>query len=197
MLRKLATTICLTVLVASPFVGTAAAGEFEIDGAHSSIDFSVRHFGVSNVKGGFAEFSGKIVFDKENLSKCSAHVTIVAASIDTRNEKRDGHLKSGDFLHVEEHPEITFEAMGFKAKGDGYVAKGKLTIRGITKNVEMPIEIAGPIKDPFGMTRLGIVGNLTIDRREYDLTWNKAMEAGGFFVGNDIKIEFSAEAVHE
>jgi polyisoprenoid-binding protein YceI len=173
----------------------AATDLYELDPVHSSVAFGVRHMVITTVKGKFNKFSGRILYDPENLAQSSVEVKIETASIDTDNEKRDGHLRSPDFLEVEMHPEIAFKSTRIEKSGDGFVAHGQLTIRGVTKDVAIPFTLAGPVKDAWGGLRIGAEGQLTIDRRDWGLTWNQALEAGGVLVGNDVRIELNVQAV--
>lgn len=172
-----------------------AAERYMIDPGHSHVAFSVRHFGVSNVRGEFKKYDGHITVDEEDAAQSSIEIRIETASIFTDHEQRDGHLRSGDFLDAENHPEIVFKSKTIEKTGaDQYVATGDLTIRGVTKQVELAFNLSGPIKDPLGMMRLGAEGGVTINRHDYGVTWNRVMDAGGLFVGNDVRISFSIEA---
>ncbi len=176
----------------------AAAGEtFQIDASHSSVGFGVKHMVVSTVRGAFAEYEGTADVDMDDFANSSVEVTIKAASIDTRQGDRDEHLRSADFFDVENHPEITFRTTAIEREGDDLVAVGDLTMRGITKSVRMPIEVNGPVQDPWGNTRLGVSGRLSIDRTEFGLTYNRALEAGGLVVGKEVDIEIDVELVKQ
>ncbi len=170
---------------------------YAIDTSHATIGFKVRHFTVSNVSGRFNTFEGAVRYNPEDPADSGVEVTIDAASIDTDHEQRDGHLKSADFLDVENHPTVTFKSTQVEKTDEGFQVTGGLTMRGVTKEVSFPVSVVGPIKDPMGMQRMGIEGGLTIDRRDWGLEWNKMMETGGVFVGHDVKIEFSAEAARK
>ncbi len=170
---------------------------YTIDASHSTAGFAVRHFTVSNVRGKFGQLEGAIHFNPDDLSASGVRVEIEAASIDTDHEQRDDHLKSADFLDVENHPTIIFESTKVEKGAEGFVVSGDLTMRGVTKEVSFPFEMAGPIKDPLGLMRMGIEGSLTVDRRDWGLEWNRAMETGGLFVGHDVKIELTAEATRQ
>ncbi len=167
---------------------------YEIDPVHTTAAFSVRHFTVSNVRGKFGTLAGMIRYNPDDLADSGVTVTIDAASIDTDHEQRDGHLKSADFLDVEEHSEITFVSTAVAKSNDGFVLTGDLTIRGVTQEVSFPFTLVGPIKDPLGLMRIGVEGELTIDRTDFGLEWNRVMEAGGVIVGDEVAIELSAEA---
>ena len=167
---------------------------YSIDAGHSTVGFAVRHFTVSNVRGKFGKLEGAIRFNPDDLSASGVKVEIDAASIDTDHEQRDGHLKSADFLDVENHPTIVFESTKVEKTGEGFALSGDLTMHGVTKEVSFPFEMVGPIKDPLGLMRMGIEASLTVDRRDWGLEWNRTMETGGLFVGHKVKIELNAEA---
>jgi polyisoprenoid-binding protein YceI len=167
---------------------------YSIDAGHSTVGFAVRHFTVSNVRGRFGRLEGAIRYNPEDLSASGVMVEIDAASIDTDHEQRDSHLKSADFLDVENHPAIVFESTRVEIGDEGFVLTGDLTMHGVTKEVSFPFTMVGPIKDPLGMMRMGIEGSVTVDRRDWGLEWNRTMETGGLFVGHKVKIELSAEA---
>jgi polyisoprenoid-binding protein YceI len=192
-------TTALWIFAALLLSGAAQAAEsYEMDRSHSSIGFAVRHFGVSNVRGEFKNYSLELWLDEGNPANSSVTVTIDSASIFTDHEQRDQHLKSGDFLDVESHPTITFSSKKMEPKGEGeFSVTGDLIIRGVTREVVMPVTLAGPLKDPLGMMRVGIEGSLTIDRQEYGVSWSRVMDNGGLFVGNDVKIGFSIEAARK
>ena len=185
----------LAFLTAMCFVSSAsAADKYMIDASHSSVGFSVKHMLVTNVKGSFTDFSGEIMLDAEDMTKSSVNVTIKTASVSTNNERRDGHLKSGDFFDVEAHPEITFRSSRVEKKGDGYVAYGALTMRGVSKDIELPFMLAGPIK-MGDKSRLGVEAGLTIKRQDYGVSWNRTLDIGGVAVSDEVKIELNIEAV--
>ncbi|HSS96664.1 MAG TPA: YceI family protein [Terriglobales bacterium] len=171
------------------------ADTYNLDKAHTQISFTVSHLVISHVSGGFRDFNGTINYDPADVSKSSVDVHIVASSINTGEEKRDGHLKSPDFFDVQKFPELTFKSTKVEKKGDGFVAYGPLTIHGVTKDVELPFTIAGTIKDGMGKTHLVAESSLTINRKDYGLTWNRAVEGGGVLVGEEVKIDLSVEAV--
>jgi polyisoprenoid-binding protein YceI len=168
-----------------------------IDASHTSTEFSVKHMVITNVKGGFADISGVIMYDEKDVSKSSVDVTIKTASISTNNDKRDDHLRSADFFDAENYPDITFKSKSVSKTDAGMLMTGTLTIKDTSKEVTIPFEITGKVTDPWGSSRIGAEGKLTIDRREYGLTWNKALETGGLVVGNDIKIELNVQAIME
>lgn len=189
------TKILLTAVFTVCSAGSVLAADmYKIDPVHSSIGFSVRHNMVSNVKGDFKDFSGEIMLDQQNMANSSVMVTIKTASITTANERRDNHLKSPDFFDVESFPEITFKSSRVEKKGDGYVAHGTLTIRGVSKEIALPFTLGGPIK-MGNNSRLGTEASLTINRQDYGVSWNRMLDVGGVVVGDDVKIELNVEAV--
>jgi len=172
-----------------------SAEKYKIDSVHSSVGFSVKHMVITNVKGEFNSFSGTVMFDKNDLGNSSVDVTIDAASIDTDNDQRDGHLKSPDFLAVEEYPNITFVSKKIKKTDDGYVAVGDLTIRGVTKEMNIPFTVAGPIMDSNGKKRIGANGKLTINRQDFGVSWSRTLDNGGLVVGDEVNISLDIQAV--
>lgn len=172
------------------------ADKYKIDESHSSVGFSVKHLVITNVKGQFNDFSGTIQFDENDIANSSVEVIIKTASIDTDDEKRDNHLRSADFFDVENHPVITFKSKKIQHMDDGYVAVGDLTIRGVTKEVSLPFALTGPIDDPWGNKRFGAEASLTINRQDFGISWNKALDNGGVLVGDDVKINLEIEAIH-
>ena len=188
---RIACTAVLAALVAAP---VGAQDTYQLDPAHTSVTFKVRHMMVSNVKGTFGKVSGTINFDPEKTENSSVEVAIEAASIDTNNEKRDAHLRSADFLDVETHPSLTFKSRKISRKGDQWIATGDLTIRGVTKQVDLPFTLSGPAADPWGNQVIGIETSFSINRTDFGASWNKALEAGGVLVDETVNIEIGAEA---
>ncbi|MBD3418694.1 MAG: polyisoprenoid-binding protein [Chitinivibrionales bacterium] len=166
-----------------------SADEYEVDLAHSAITFSVDYMMISKVKGAFDKFSGTFVYDEKDPSKTKINGKIEVASINTNNEKRDGHLKGPDFFNVEKYPHITFESKSVKKKGDGYVAVGTLTMHGVSKEVKVPFSTKGPVKNMYGKNVISINGQLTVNRKDYGVNWNKQMDKGGVLVGNKVSID--------
>jgi polyisoprenoid-binding protein YceI len=169
-----------------------------IDSAHTRANFSVRHLMISNVRGQFDKISGNVDFNEADPTKSHVEVKIDASSIDTKDEKRDGHLKSPDFLDVAEFPFIEFKSKRVQ-KVDNNSAKlfGDLTIRGTTKEVALDVDYNGQGKTPWGTTNAGFSATTKINRKDWNLNWNVALETGGFLVGDDIKIEIEAEIVKQ
>ena len=171
-----------------------ATGTWVIDASHTSLAFSARHAMVAKVRGSFGDYSGAFTIDGANLAASSAELTIQTASIDTKSPDRDGHLKSADFLDVENFPTITFVSTAIKANGNDIVVTGDLTIHGVTKSVDFDLEFDGVIQDPWGNTKAGFTAETEISRKEFGLTWNAALETGGVLVGDDIKLTLDVEA---
>ena len=169
---------------------------WNLDTTHSSLEFAVKHMVIASTKGRFTDYDVDADVDLTNLANSKATVRINAASIDTRDEKRDGHLRSADFFDVENNPYITFVSKRLEPKGgDDYKIVGDLTIRGVTKEVVLDGEVTGPVKDPWGGTRVGLSANGKINRKQFGLNWNAALEAGGLLVGDDVKLNIDTELV--
>jgi polyisoprenoid-binding protein YceI len=171
-------------------------GTYTIDPLHTQIGFVARHAMVTKVRGAFDEFTGTVVYDAADPAATSVTVAIAAASINTRNAQRDEHLRSNDFLAMETYPQITFVSTGLHQTADaGFDLTGELTIKGITNSITVPFTYEGAATDPFGNLRLGFTGAVTINRRDYGVTWNAALETGGFLVSDKIVLEFEVSAV--
>nr|HEX4313979.1 YceI family protein [Kofleriaceae bacterium] len=174
-----------------------AISTWDIDKVHSSIHFSVRHLMVSKVRGEFHDWAGTLSYDPDDITKSAIEVTIQTASVDTRDEKRDGHLKSADFLEVEKFPTITFKSAKVAKTSDGATLDGNLTIHGVTKPVTIAVETTQVVKDPWGGTRTGFSGTISINRKDFGLHWNAALETGGVLVGEKVEIHLELEAIHK
>jgi len=172
-----------------------ATTPWEIDTSHSALHFWVRHLVISKVHGRFAKWAGTVELDEQDLSRSRVEVRIDAASIDTQVADRDAHLRSADFLDVANHPELAFTSRRIERAGDGYRVTGDLTIRGTTREVTLEAEYAGRAKDPWGNERAGFAAKVALDRRDYGLVWNAALEAGGVLVGEKVEISIELEAV--
>ncbi len=163
-----------------------------LDPAHSQVQFSVKHLGISTVRGTFDAFSGTI--EEENGQATAVNVEIDVASLDTGNEQRDGHLRSPDFFDVDNHPKATFSLTKFERSGDEVTATGDLTIRGTTKPVTLKGEIGGPATDPWGNQKVSATLETKIPRKDWGLVWNVALEAGGVLVSEDVKLSIDIQA---
>jgi len=174
-----------------------AVSTWNIDPVHSVAEFKVKHMMISNVKGQFAKVSGVLNFDETDLSKSHVEASIDAASINTREEQRDAHLKSADFFHVEQHPTLSFKSTRITQVGDGELkVAGDLSIRGVTRNVVFTVEgPTPPAKDPWGNTRIGLSATTKINRKDFGLIWNAALETGGILVGDEVTITLDVQFV--
>jgi len=190
MLKNIIVSIVLLVFLVSM---SFSAEKYVADKAHSNVGFEVKHLVFTTVPGKFQDYQVEFVFDQNDLSNSSINAVIKTASIDTDNEKRDNHLKSGDFFDAEQHPEITFESKKIMKSDDGYVAKGTLTMRGVSQEIELPFKILGTMKDPWGNTKMGVESELTINRQDFNLSWNKPLETGGVLVSNAVKIKLELQ----
>jgi polyisoprenoid-binding protein YceI len=170
-------------------------GDYTIDASHSRLGFSARHAMVSTVRGDFIDFDGTVHVDTETPAGSRVNLTIRTASINTGSADRDGHLRSGDFFDTDAQPEITFSSTDVQRDGTDWTITGDLTIKGITRSVTIPFEENGTAVDPFGNTRIGFEGATTINRKDWDLTWNAALETGGVLVSEKIKLEFDVSAI--
>jgi polyisoprenoid-binding protein YceI len=188
-------TFLTTTLLLALSIGTAAAqGTYAIDSVHSNVGFKIRHL-VSKTGGQFTEFDGVIVADFENLDKSSVEFTIEAASIDTNNEKRDGHLRSPDFFDVENHPHITFKSSKItRVDSDTFAVAGVLTMRGVSRNITFQVDFLGEM-EAMGGARAGYELTTTLNRKDYGVSWNRALDAGGFVLGEEVEVDIALELV--
>ena len=171
---------------------------WQIDTAHSQIQFSVRHMMLAKVRGQFDKFSGTVHLDEANPAASTVDIQIEAASINTREPQRDGHLKSPDFFHVEKHPTLTFKSKRVDVKDSHHaVLIGDLTIRDVTKEVALDVEYMGQSKTPFGTTNAGFEATTKINRKDWGLTWNAVLETGGVAVGDEITVTIDLEVVKQ
>lgn len=182
--------------MATTTVPTTISGAYKIDTSHSRVGFVARHAMVTKVRGSFNDFEGTGYFDVEDPSKSHLELTIKAASIDTRNADRDAHLRSNDFFAMDEYPEITFASTKVEAASDHtYRVTGDLTIKGVTKPVTFDLEYTGDVIDPWGNTRVGFEGSTTVNRKDWGVNFNVALEAGGVLVSENVTLEFEISAV--
>ncbi len=173
---------------------TATTWNFDL--SHSSVNFHVRHLMVSKVHGRFSKWGGSLAIDDADITKSHVEVTIETASVDTKDEKRDGHLRSPDFFDSEKHPTMTFTSTKVERVSDSELSvTGDLTIAGVTKSVKLAVENGGIAKDPWGGTRTGFSAKTSINRKDYGLHWNAALETGGVLVGEKVEITLEIEAI--
>ena len=171
---------------------------YQIDPSHSSASFSIKHMMIAKVRGGFEKMSGKLVYDESSPAKTQIEVAIESASINTREAARDTHLKSADFFDVEKFPQITFRSQTIEKASDGLKVVGELTIHGVTKQVTLEMEDpSDEVKDPWGNTKMAVSGSTKIKRKDFGLTWNAALEAGGVLVGDDVNITLDVQFVKQ
>lgn len=176
---------------------TDLKGTYTLDPSHSEVGFTTRHAMVTKVRGAFSDYSGTATIDGANPSASSLEVTVQAASIDTRSADRDAHVRGADFFDVEQYPTITFRATDFAVHGDTVDVTGDLTIKDVTRSVTIPFEFNGAATDPFGHERIGFEGKVDVSRADFGLTWNAALETGGFLVSDKVTLEFEVSAVKQ
>jgi polyisoprenoid-binding protein YceI len=194
-MRKGALLIALIVLMA---VGTASAAVYDIDKAHSSVDFKVKHMMVSYVHGQFTDFAGSFTWDSADPAAAKVNATIQTASVNTGNEKRDGHLSSPDFFDVAQFPTMTFVSTKVEPKGkDHYALHGDLTMRGVTKPVVLDLEFLGEMADAKAGTRAGWEASGTIKRSDFGVSWSKTLDNGGVVVGDEVSIDLAVEGLRK
>jgi len=171
-------------------------GTYALDVAHSRIGFVARHAMVTKVRGAFNELEGTTTIDGTNPENSTVSVTVKVDSIDTRNAQRDGHLRTNDFLDIEKFPTITFTSTEIKhLDGDDFEVVGDLTFKDVTKQVTLPLEFQGAATDPFGNQRIGFEGSVVINRKDWGVSWNAALETGGVLVSEKIGLEFEISAI--
>ena len=172
------------------------AGDYKIDPAHSIIGFAVRHLEINWVEGRFKEFEGTIHYDDKDVTRSSVEFSAKVESVDTGVAPRDKHLRTADFFEVEKYPSMTFKSTRVERKGkDGFVLHGDLTLKGVTKPVQLPFQVRGAVKDPWGNTRFGVEAQTKINRRDFGINYGNAFAGGGLDVGNEVTISLQLEAV--
>jgi polyisoprenoid-binding protein YceI len=173
---------------------TAVATAWKVDQSHSHAEFAVRHLMISSVKGRFAEVTGTLIGDDTHPEHASIELEIPVAGVDTREPQRDAHLRSADFFDSDNHPTIRFRSSRItRDAGDRFLVTGDLTIRGVTKSITFPVIIGGRVRDPWGGERLGFSASTTINRKDFGLHWNQALETGGVLVGEEVKVTVELE----
>lgn len=177
------------------FSAFAFAGSYNLDKSHSNVGFEVTHMVITDVAGKFTDYDVKLTFDPKNLNDFSVEAVIKINSVTTENQKRDDHLRSPDFFDAANHPDMVFKSTKLEKAKDGYVAKGMLTIRGISKAVDLQFMVKGPINDPWGNTRIGVEASTVINRQEFDVKWSNVIDGGGLVVGDDVRINIDAQFI--
>ena len=190
-LKRIAHISALSLILISD---AFSADTLRMDPVHSSVEFSIRHL-VGRVMGRFKEFSGTIVYDEKKIQNSSVQVTIKTSSIDTENEKRDGHLRSPDFFDTEKYPEITFQSKRVIKKDGKAYAVGPLNIHGIEKEIRLPFKVLGLTRDSKGNTWAGFEAEIIINRYDFDITWNRTLEDRGFLLGDEVNVNIFIEAM--
>lgn len=194
-LASLIAAAAIAVAAGSP--AGAATETWAIDKDHSTVSFQVRHL-LTNVRGQFEVFSGTVLLDPQRPEQGSVQFAIDAKSIDTDNAKRDEHLRNPDFFDVAQHPRITFASRKVVAlAANRFAVAGTLTMRGVEREVTLPVELLGTSKDPWGNTRAGFGTKLTLNRKDYGIEWNKSLDGGGYLLGDDVEIDIQLEAIRQ
>jgi polyisoprenoid-binding protein YceI len=189
-------TILTAVMLVLGFGSAAAQGTYTIDTVHSNAGFKVRHL-VSKTSGEFTDFDGTIVADFQNLDNSSVEFIIKAASIDTKNEKRDDHLRSADFFDVERYPEVTFKSSKItRVDDDTFAVAGTLTMRGVSKEITLTVDFLGEMT-AMGSTRAGYELTTTLNRKDYGVSWNRALDAGGFLLSDEVEVSIALELIKQ
>ena len=191
-MKTVLSLLAVTLLLLSR---ATAADSYKIDPAHTSLTFSIRHMGISNVKGHFDEFAGSLLLENGAIQEASA--TIQVKSINTGVPQRDHHLRTPDFFDADGHPAITFKTTKVEQSGGQTVLVADFTMRGVTKELRLPVKLSGPIKDPQGNTRVGLEARATLNRKDYGIAFNAALETGVALVGEEVALEINAEALKE
>jgi polyisoprenoid-binding protein YceI len=188
--------LIVAVSLALPSIAAAAQTTWDIDGTHSNVGFQIKHMMVANVRGEFGKFTGSAVIDDADVTKSKITATIDAASINTHDEKRDGHLRSPDFFDTAKFPNITFTSKSVKKVANGYEIAGDLTMHGVTKPVTLKAgELSNEVKDPWGGTRRALTATTTVSRKDFGISWNTALDNGGVMLGDDVQINLDISLV--
>ncbi len=185
----------LSVIAAALLPLTSFAAEYEIDPAHSSVEFKIKHLAISNVNGAFGAFEGTLSFDPTNVGASKTTAKISVDSISTENSKRDDHLKSPDFFNIAQFPALTFVSKETSGTAESFKVKGDLTMHGVTKPVVLDVTYNGTAKDPHGNERVGFSATTSLNRKDFGLTWSKLTEAGSIVVGDEVKIALEIAGV--
>jgi polyisoprenoid-binding protein YceI len=195
--RTLGWLVAAAALALAAAAPAAAASKYVVDKDHSQVSFQVRHL-LSKVRGQFDDYQGTVVLDEERPQASSVQFVIAATSINTFHSKRDEHLRGEDFFDVASHPDITFTSTKVVPLGEGrFAVAGPLTMRGVTRQVTLPVEHLGSVRDPWGDTKAGFATRITLDRRDFGILWNTALDQGGALLGDAVEIEIQLEALLE
>ena len=195
--RRLAVLAVVVALISGGLMGVAfAADAYKLDKSHTTVGFKVRHLVISNVRGEFTDYDATILLDENDITKSSMQGTIKAASVNTNHEKRDKHLRNPDFFDADQYPDITFQSKRIEKNGDSYVMVGDFTMRGVTKEIQLPFTLTGPIMHR-NKTRIGFEAELVINRQDYGMQYNKLADTGGLVVSNKVTIELNGEATKQ
>ena len=191
------TTLSKQILLCLLTFSLSFASSYELDNAHSNIEFSVTHMLISTVTGNFNDFNVEFKFDENDLDNSSVRATIMTTSVNTGNERRDDHLRQDDFFNSNKYPAIVFKSTKIEKANEGFIAQGELTIRDVTKPISLPFEVSGPIKDARGNTRIGVKAQTIINRQEYNITWNKTLDNGGLVVSDEVEVIINIEFIKQ
>ncbi len=193
MIRSAAVALGVFTAISLGSAGSASASSWELDASHSVLGFSVKHMMISNVHGRFDKATGTLELDDKDVTKSSVKIEIETGSVNTNEPKRDGHLKSPDFFEAEKFPKMTFKSKSITKAGNNFKVVGDLTIKNVTKEVTLDVELSAEAKDPWGNVKRGVTVSGKLNREDFGLTWNKALEAGGVLVGKDVSLTLDAE----
>lgn len=193
MIRSAAAALGVFTAISLGSAGSASASSWELDASHSVLGFSVKHMMISNVHGRFDKATGTLELDDKDVTKSSVKIEIEVGSVNTNEAKRDGHLKSPDFFEADKFPKMTFKSKSITKAGNNFKVVGDLTIKNVTKEVTLDVELSAEAKDPWGNVKRGVTVSGKLNREDFGLTWNKALEAGGVLVGKDVSLTLDAE----
>ena len=193
MIRSAAAALGVFTAISLGSAGSASASSWELDASHSVLGFSVKHMMISNVHGRFDKATGTLELDDKDVTKSSVKIEIETGSVNTNEPKRDGHLKSPDFFEADKFPKMTFKSKSITKAGNNFKVVGDLTIKNVTKEVTLDVELSAEAKDPWGNVKRGVTVSGKLNREDFGLTWNKALEAGGVLVGKDVSLTLDAE----
>lgn len=193
-MKRMLKMVAAGLVLAAPGVRAAT---FDVDASHSGIGFAVKHMVVSTVRGTFDDYTASFEFDAADPASLKGSATVKTASINTRNGKRDDHLRGPDFFDAAQFPEITFATTRTEATADGVVLHGNLTMRGVTKEIALPVTINGPVTDPWGNVRVGFEGKAKINRKDWGINWSKAMDNGSLVVSDEVTLDIAIEGIQK